>query len=986
MSKSYLLALLLLIAFSVLGQERCSTNAIPANQNRKESDEKFEEWLSETREKRSLQKRIAHNQQSILSIPIVFHIIHDGSPVGFGSNLSDEKILEQLDIINKDFSRTNEDANNTPSIFLPVAADTEIRFVLAKQDPEGMPTSGIVRIQGSKSSYNPKADDILLKSESQWPPGKYLNFYITNLISGNLGYAQFPFSNLAGIGEELANYESTDGVVLDYEWVGVNTETKSFDSHGRTATHEIGHYLGLRHVWGDGGCFRDDYCEDTPPDSGSTTGCPETKVSCEDQRAMFENFMDYTDDECMNIFTLCQKERMHTILQESPRRVSLLTSPGLITPQLRANDLGIRSIIAPTQAACNSVISPGVQVRNYGLDIISSFGIEFYLNDQLQSSKLITTNLNSGQTTEINFDPINLNGEVSNDIVFQITAVNGKTDENTTNNAIKSHLAPVSTVVVPYFEDFGNGINHSFTENNTPSSWLISTAPDTSLSNQAAYLPFHNQSNNFGYKDALVTRTLDLSALTSVQLDFSYAYAARTTLELDGLLVIVSTDCGATFPKENIVFERYGRALRTTGYSDFSFIPGDESDWDQMSINLTRFAGQEQVQVAIVGVNGAGNNLYIDNISITSANLLAYDIGIKNVDRVPIVTCDEQVYPRIEIKNYGFEDITDFTIDIEMNDQLISETFTDLDLSSGETEFFTLKERFDLEADSNYFHFNISQINGRTDQQISNNAFKLTTLLSDNKDAIPVQEKFDVLTWQVANPTGLSLLDTTVIDGNYVLVTNSFRNTSAGKSFLVSPTLSTKQYNQAAIRFDYSYGQRAGYNDNLKVLLSTNCGDDFDVELLSLNAEQLASAMSNTEWVPSAPEHWKQAFVDISEYTSWPEIRIALAFTNGNGNRLYIDNLNVLTTNDPSLPEFDNKVRLYPNPAQNEFHLAFNFPEKQEVNVKVIDMSGKIVFDEDFGNLINQTLNLMTPHQSGFYLVQVTGTDVNYIKRLYIRH
>ena len=118
---------------------------------------------------------------------------------------------------------------------------------------------------------------------------------------------------------------------------------------------------------------------------------------------------------------------------------------------------------------------------------------------------------------------------------------------------------------------------------------------------------------------------------------------------------------------------------------------------------------------------------------------------------------------------------------------------------------------------------------------------------------------------------------------------------------------------------------------------------------------------------------------------NWPELRIALVFSNGNGNRLYLDNINVLTTNDPGLPEFQNQVQLYPNPATTEFNVAFNLPEKQKVNLQLIDISGKVLFDQDFSNIINQTINLKAPSQSGFYILHVTGQEISYTKRLFIR-
>jgi len=988
--RSLLLVSFLILKITVLpAQEKCATNNIKANIELAKQDQ-FESWL----QNKVLLKRAqqtAHtnrtSQESIYEIPVVFQVVHDGSEIGSGSNLATEKILQQIDILNADFRRLNSDTVNTPSQFLDVAADTKIKFVLAKQDPEGMPTDGIVRIRGSKDTYNPNydSDDILIKSETSWPQDKYLNIYITDLSSGNLGYAQYPFSDLPGIASEMKNYASTDGVVIDYNWIGDNTKTGAFDSYGRTATHEIGHYLGLRHTWGDGGCDVDDFCADTPDQSGATTGCPSNKITC-GSLDMIQNYMDYTDDRCMNLFTECQKGRMRTVLEFSPRRKSLLSSPGLQEPVLASNDIGVRNIIAPRQSDCNFAFSPGVQVRNYGSNLVTSFKINLKINGISTETQTISTYLESGETTEVIFSPVTENNQVSNIFTFSILAVNNTTDGKNSNNEKSINIEPVKPANIPYFQGFQQPVNLiTSTENGNPSMWRTTGAPDSSASNQAAFLPFYDQKANFGYRDRLITPTLDLSALTSAKLDFSYAYAARLSPYLDGLVIAVSTDCGETFPRENIIFEAYGTQLPTSNSTDFSFVPTDQYDWENLSLNITRFAGYEHVRIAFMGVNGGGNNIYLDNISLSSADLSPVDLRIKSVSDVPTVSCDPITRPKIEVKNYGYEDATSLSIHYSLNNIEDSSIIKDLKIRSGETESFYLSPKNNLTNGNNELAIRIAKVNGVNNTVSSNSSANIYAYLSNDSEVIPVQETFDSLSWTIADPTGESFYKISKIVDNSVLVTNSFDNALSGKSYLVSPTIETKNYSNAAVRFDYSYAQRPGYNDNLKVLLSVNCGMTFDYELLSLNSEQMAVTSSGAEWVPNADSLWKQAFIDISEYMSWSEIRVALVFSNGNGNRLYLDNINVLTTNDPSLPEFIDPVKVYPNPADAEFNMAFNLKEKKHVRIQVFDLSGRTVFDQTYGNIINQTLNMIAPSQRGFYLVYVSGEGLLYKQKIFIR-
>jgi hypothetical protein len=300
----------------------------------------FENWMAD-----KLQEPVAKNPP-ILTIPVVVHVIHQGEPIGSGRNLSDERIFSQIRILNEDFRRKP----GTPGFNThPAGADTRIEFKLAQRTPDGQPTNGIVRIQGPQPTYS-LADNNLLKNLSIWSADDYLNIWVCDLVGNFLGYAQFPtpFDSLPYSGQ----YENIlpDGVVIDYQVFGdvPQGESGSFGRYnkGRTATHEIGHFLGLIHLWGDvqSGCG-DDFCPDTPLQNNWTSGCPQNRVSCGGPN-MFRNYLDYTNDSCMNIFTNDQMNRMRVVLRNSPRRKSLTTSLGAeppvsVKPRLSSNDIKI---------------------------------------------------------------------------------------------------------------------------------------------------------------------------------------------------------------------------------------------------------------------------------------------------------------------------------------------------------------------------------------------------------------------------------------------------------------------------------------------------------------------------------------------------------------------------------------------------------------------------------------------------------------------
>lgn len=250
------------------------------------------------------------SERAVVTIPVVVHVVYNNST----ENISDAQIMSQIQVLNDDFRRLNSDANNTWS----QAADTEIQFCMASVDPNGNTTTGITRTSTSVTAFSTN-DNMKFNSsggKDAWPAGDYLNIWVCDISGGILGYAQFPGGSAA-----------TDGVVIDYQYFGtIGTATSPFDL-GRTGTHEVGHWLNLRHIWGDGNCTVDDFVTDTPTSDAPNYGCATGHVSC-NTTDMVENYMDYSDDACMNLFTAGQKSRMQALFSAGGARVSLLSSNG----------------------------------------------------------------------------------------------------------------------------------------------------------------------------------------------------------------------------------------------------------------------------------------------------------------------------------------------------------------------------------------------------------------------------------------------------------------------------------------------------------------------------------------------------------------------------------------------------------------------------------------------------------------------------------
>ncbi|MBZ0203148.1 MAG: T9SS type A sorting domain-containing protein [Ignavibacteria bacterium] len=269
----------------------------------------------------SYAKQYGHQRDAsgIITIPVVVHVVWNTA----AQNISDDQVLSQIDVLNKDFRRLNSDTTLTPLPFKPLAADCQIQFAMARRDPGNNPTLGITRTQTSIASFGQSS---AVKFTSQgghdaWDRDKYLNFWSCNIGGSILGYATFPGGSA-----------SLDGVVIGYNFFGTVGAVSPPFNKGRTATHEVGHWLWLYHIWGDdgGSCGGSDLVGDTPNQALEFYGCPSypTTDACSPSApgVMFMNYMDYTDDACMNLFTQGQLTRINAAI-EGPR-LPIQTSNG----------------------------------------------------------------------------------------------------------------------------------------------------------------------------------------------------------------------------------------------------------------------------------------------------------------------------------------------------------------------------------------------------------------------------------------------------------------------------------------------------------------------------------------------------------------------------------------------------------------------------------------------------------------------------------
>jgi hypothetical protein len=364
------------------------------------------------------------------TIPLVIHVLHNGEPIGTGANISDAQVLSQVQVFNEDFRRMvgTRGFNSDPN-----GADVEVEFCLAKQDPNGCPTTGINRVdigqdgiaEASLADASVQMD--ALKPSTIWDASQYMNMWSVKYTGGSgiLGYAQFP-----------GGPANTDGVVSRHDSFGSNDDPDvtiaGAYNLGRTMTHEVGHYLGLFHTF-QGGCVgTGDQCADTPAVDAPNYGCPTTHMSCGDLD-MVRNYMDYTDDSCMNVFTNDQKARVIAVMNAGNNRPNTTTSDKCTPLADVSNDGSIQINQLVPGAACSGEIVPSIRVQNFGTVTLTSATISYDIDGGTSTDYPWIGNLANGEFVDIDLSVITASGG-EHDFNVSIASPNGNADERSCND------------------------------------------------------------------------------------------------------------------------------------------------------------------------------------------------------------------------------------------------------------------------------------------------------------------------------------------------------------------------------------------------------------------------------------------------------------------------------------------------------------------------------------------------------------------------
>lgn len=432
------------ISNSLTAQRTCATPILP---------QQFETWVQSITPKPG--KYGSAGVQSIFNIPVIVHVIHNNETVNSvsatgGNNLNAAQIVDQINILNKDFRGTNADTNLIPSAFKSLLGKFQVNFCLAVVNPTGgvLAEPGIDRINRVSKGWNSfpysmNYMDATVKPNSIWNTSQYLNIWVLPLSSGLLGYATFPnpgTSGLLGMGNTYGTTTSDGVVCLNSAFGSIGTAQSGAYNKGRTATHEIGHWMGLRHVWGDANCGTD-YCNDTPPAQTANFGCstyPYNTGVCSGNTTgeMTMNFMDYGDDACLQLFTADQKYRAQLILAYSTMRAALATSTVCNLPTV-TNDVGISFVSRPSysqEVSCVNYLDPIVYMSNFGSNAINSAVFSFNVDGVNTQTLAWTGTLTTGSSVTVALTQITGLSPGQHLFNVNVSAPNSGTDNNLTNN------------------------------------------------------------------------------------------------------------------------------------------------------------------------------------------------------------------------------------------------------------------------------------------------------------------------------------------------------------------------------------------------------------------------------------------------------------------------------------------------------------------------------------------------------------------------
>jgi PKD repeat protein len=606
-------------------------------------EEEFRNWL-QTIDVNQLEL----SESGTRIVPMVVHILHEGGP----ENISKAQIQSQVVALNKDMKAQNSGLTTPAFIAHPtfdtLVANYNLEFRLATRDMHGNCTDGIVRVYTSKT--NQAKDFTRFKQESYWDRSKYFNVWVVKSIYNDtpygsiLGYAQFPFTY-----NNIPPLTSTDGVAVIHNVFG--TSGTAAGNTGATLTHETGHWLGLRHIWGDENCGSDGI-DDTPQHkepnfSGPTCFSIPKPATCYDPGfndylrdtigEMWMNFMDYTADQCLWMFTKGQKALSDFVFNTISFRGKLITN---------ANNVATGTDDASYASPCSPAPIADFWSRSGTNELISTKllcegGTLTFNNGTFNGTPTsISWNFEGGSPNTSTANTPSITYSTAGVYDVSLTATNSQgSNTKVREDYVRVYSPSDKESNYIYYEPFEYGLAYDqgkwllVNEGNQTNKWML--ANTGYLSGKSMKL---SNINNVRFEtDALVSPMYDLTTIQNDELSFRYAYAKLTDVPYieqdDKLEVYISTNCGQNWTRRNITVDNQtgtnlsGPRLVTAGVAPNGFVPNSALQWKRATVNITPYVNSDNVRIMFLWTSGGsyGNDFYLDDIMIQNSQAVGIE-------------------------------------------------------------------------------------------------------------------------------------------------------------------------------------------------------------------------------------------------------------------------------------------------------------------------------------------------------------------------
>ncbi len=873
-------------------------------------------------------------------IPVVFHIVLPNPYL-----ITDDVVQSQIDKLNKDFSGLNADSTNAPAFYGVRGHSNKIRFVLAKRTPASAITNGIERLQSSITSKPTLSVDPIKRTAlgglNAWEPSAYLNCWVGDPDSSKfLGYAQFPGGGLP----------EDDGVFCNYQSFGISNCNNPSYNKGGTVVHEAGHYFGLFHNWGDeDNCNGDDFrplsdagssvvlpanlfnqpgngnasadIGDTPNQTKATntclTGIVTDACSVSAPGIMYQNYMDYTLDNCYSLFTKKQVQRMEWVLDNI--RAALKTSSGALPPATTVttdaspfaavNPGGQEAVNCnaesyPQVQACPGTMIPKIRVRNNGTGTINSFTTGLLVNGLLQTPvavKVPPPGLLPGYTMVVSFPVFSV---ITGTYTFKFFTynINGNgVDDMPANDTLTTTLAISPGETLPDTEDFEKlpfpSSNWSLFNPDGDATWKIT---NTGNAGHAMFIDNYSK-NNTGLTDELRTPKFIVSVDGPVTFSFDLAYKNYPFVN-DELSILVSGDCGGSWA---VVYKKSGDSLSTAGSSTQVYETPVKADWKNERIDIPdSLLKSGEIIFAVRNTGAYGNNIFIDNISIvqkTKRDILPEAI----IDPSDKVCPANDVAPRVTVSNNGSAAVWGFTVGYSINGSpAVYKNFTDT-IEAGKSITVSLNAVKVLSGLNKMSVFTSKPFanTGTGDLNVANDTISKNFVVQAIIQQ-PLQEGFEGAAfapsdWELINPDANNTWVKDSVGNNSsssAFIDNFTSNNTGEKDALRTPATNVQNADSIFVSFDLAYKNFPGADDILKVNISTDCGNTFTTVYNKKGAALATAGSSADAFLKPLPTDWQQQKITLnSTFATGGNIIAEFESISGYGNNIFIDNIHIST-------------------------------------------------------------------------------------------